>query len=267
VVSARHTLAQTFAALRASGRIGLLPFVPAGYPDLDTTAALLSAMKTAGASAVEVGFPFSDPIADGPAIQEAFACALQRRIRVDDIFRMIGAVRQGLTIPLVAMVSYSVVFRYGTDRFLETAGAAGFDGLIVPDLPPPQAQNVCDRVRARGLDTILLVAPTTPAPRRAEIAQMCSGFLYYLAVSGTTGERAQLPDDLVQNVRQIRTAHETPVCVGFGISRKEHVESLIGVADGAIVGSAVVRQIKERISDSPAVVADHVAGFCRQLLS
>jgi len=263
----RITIRQTFAELRARGQIGLLPFVPAGYPDLATTEAVLPAIQRAGANVIEIGIPFSDPIADGPVIQEAFTAALSRKLRLNDVFTSIGRVRQSVSIPLVAMVSYSIVFRYGLARFLSNAKLAGFDGLILPDLPPPEAQGVCDQVRSAGLDTILLVAPTTPPQRRAQIAAMCSGFVYYLSVAGITGERQQLPADLRENVRQIKTLTDRPVCVGFGISRAEHVKQLSELADGAIVGSAVVRRIKEHASESAESIAQAVADYCRELLS
>ena len=265
--SQRKSLGSTFQSLRAANRIGLLPFVPAGYPNLDTTIATLVELERAGASAVEVGFPFSDPIADGPVIQEAFAAALAKRVRAADILRTVREARPGLSLPLVAMVSFSIVFRYGIERFLADAAEAGFDGLIVPDLPPPESQSVSRAVHDAGLDTVMLVAPTTPARRRAEIVKLCSGFVYYLAVSGTTGERDALPADLVQNVRQIRSVGDCPVCVGFGVSKPEHLALLRGVADGAIVGSAVVRVMRANRAESPQNVAAAAGEFCRALLS
>lgn len=263
----RNTLGQTFAALRSTGRIGLLPFIPAGYPNLDTTAAILPELEAACATAVEVGFPFSDPIADGPIIQEAFTHALSSGLRVGDVFGMVASVRVNLSLPLVAMVSFSVVFRYGTRRFLDDAASVGFDGLILPDLPPPEAQRVCTEVRHAGLDTILLVAPTTPPDRRCEIASLCSGFVYFLSISGTTGERADLPDDVLENVTQLRSATDRPICVGFGISTAGHVARLRGIADGAIVGSAFVRRIRDQPGDSAAAIATRTGELCRELLS
>lgn len=252
---------------RATGRIALMPFVPAGYPDLTVTAALLPALQQAGAAAIEIGIPFSDPIADGPTIQEAFALALANRIKLADIFATIRAARIQIDIPLVAMVSYSVVYRYGLDRFLKDAAEAGFDGLILPDLPPPEARDVCRRIQASGLETVLLIAPTTQAQRRSEIASLCTGFVYYLSVAGTTGERDSLPTDIQENLRQVRAVSQVPVCVGFGISRPEHVSQLAGHADGAIVGSAIVRRIKQHLSQSPQEIAGEVEVYARELLA
>lgn len=261
------SIAQTFQSLRASRQIALMPFVPAGYPDLQTTTASLISLQQAGASIIEVGIPFSDPIADGPIIQEAFTQALAGRLRVNDVFKAIGQAREKIAIPLVAMVSYSIVFRYGLARFLTNARLCGFNGLILPDLPPPEAQSVCEQVRSASLDTILLVAPTTSPTRRAEIVSLCSGFIYYLSVSGITGERPQLPEDLVQNVNQLKQMTDRPVCVGFGISKPQHVQQLAQIADGAIVGSAIVRRMKEHLGQGPEAIAAAVGAYCAELLS
>ena len=262
----RKSIAETFAPLRAQNRIALMPFIPVGYPDLPTTEAALPALEAAGASLIEVGFPFSDPIADGPVIQESYTVALSKKLKNADVFESVARARPRVSIPLVSMVSYSIVFRYGVDRFVALAKQAGFDGLILPDLPPPEAHNICDRVRAGGLDTILLVAPTTAPQRRAEIARLCSGFVYYLSVSGITGERDQLPKDLVDNVRQLKGLTDRPVCVGFGISKADHVARLRGIADGAIVGSALVKRMKRRLNDGPAALAAEVGALTRELL-
>jgi tryptophan synthase alpha chain len=255
-----------FASLRGRGQIALMPFIPVGYPDLETTELALPALEAGGASLIEVGFPFSDPIADGPTIQESYTVALSKRLRIADVFEMVRRARSAVSIPLVSMVSYSIVYRFGVERFVATAKQAGFDGLILPDLPPPEAEAICDRVRAGGLDTILLVAPTTTLDRRAEIARLSSGFVYYLSVSGITGERDQLPKDLADNVRQLKGLTDRPVCVGFGISKPAHVEQLRGVADGAIVGSALVKRMKGRLNDGPAALAAEVGVFTAELL-
>ncbi len=242
-----------------------MPFLAAGYPDLATTKLTLERLQAAGASMIEIGFPFSDPIADGPVVQEAFTAALNRNLRLTDIFEAVRAVRPALSIPLVAMVSYSIVYRYGTAEFVAEAKAAGFDGLILPDLPPPEAGLVCEQVQEGGLDTILLCAPTTKPERRRQIAELSSGFIYYLSVSGVTGERDKLPADVAENLRQLKSETDKPVCVGFGISKAEHLQQLKGLADGAIVGSAVIRRMKEHAGD-PHDAANAAAGFCRELL-
>ena len=261
-----RSIAETFAAARSRGRIALMPFIPAGYPDLATTAACLQALDRAGADVIELGFPFSDPIADGPVIQESFTVALSKKLRIADVFETVASVRTKLAAPLVSMVSYSIVFRYGVDRFVAAAKQAGFNGLILPDLPPPEAQAICERVQAGGLDTILLVAPTTTPQRRQEIARLSSGFIYYLSVSGITGERDRLPADLAANVRRLKEMTDRPVCVGFGISKPNHVAELQGVADGAIVGSAYVKRMKPRLAQGPEALAAEVGSLTRELL-
>jgi tryptophan synthase alpha chain len=262
----RRSIKDTFAALRQRGQISFMPFISAGYPDLQATAAIIPALESAGANLIEVGFPFSDPIADGPTIAESYTLALAKKIKLADIFKTIAAVRPKVSLPLVGMVSHSIVYRYGVDRFVADAKAAGFDGLIIPDLPPPEAQRACARVQAGGLDTILLVAPTTTPQRRAEIAGLCSGFIYYLSVSGITGERDKLPADLTENVKGLKSLTDKPVCVGFGISKPEHVKQLSGVADGAIVGSALVKRIAQHATAGTAAIARAAADYCRELL-
>jgi tryptophan synthase alpha chain len=265
--AASRSLSETFAALRRAGRIALMPFIPAGYPDLATTAAALPALASAGGDAIELGFPFSDPIADGPTIQESYTVALSKKLKVADVFDTVASVRSKVAAPIVSMVSYSIVFRYGVDRFVAMSKQAGIDGLILPDLPPPEAESICDRVRAGGLDTVLLVAPTTTPQRRAEIARLSSGFIYYLSVSGITGERAKLPADVAANVRQLKGMTDRPVCVGFGISRPSHVAELQGVADGAIVGSAYVKRMKPHLAEGANALAREVGSLTRELLS
>ncbi|HEV8603980.1 MAG TPA: tryptophan synthase subunit alpha [Tepidisphaeraceae bacterium] len=261
-----QSLKQVFEGLRARKRVGVLPFIPAGYPDLGATRELLPALEWGGASAIEVGIPFSDPIADGPVIQEAFTAALSRGLKLKEILKTVREARGSVSIPLVSMVSYSIVFRYGPERYFADARAAGFDGLILPDLPPPEAESICEKVRKAGLDTILLVAPTTTPSRRKEIASLCSGFIYYLSVSGITGERQALPEDLAEQLRQLKQTSDAPVCVGFGISKREHVGQLAGLADGAIVGSAIVRRMKQKAAEGVRKMTLAVEEYVRELV-
>jgi tryptophan synthase alpha chain len=261
-----RSIAQSFADIRGRG-IGLVPFLPAGFPDLETTSACLEAVDTMGAAAIEIGFPFSDPIADGPIIQQAFTAALDRKLKVRDIFQSVKAVSPRISAPLVGMLSYSIIFRYGSERFFADAREAGFAGMIIPDLPPPEATKTCQQIGAAGLSATLLIAPTTTAERRREIISLCTGFVYYISVSGITGERSDLPPDLAQNVRQLKTMTNLPVCVGFGISRPEHVAALSGIADGAIVGSAIVKRMTDSKSAGPAAIAANIGNYCRELLS
>ncbi|HZZ42023.1 MAG TPA: tryptophan synthase subunit alpha [Tepidisphaeraceae bacterium] len=258
---------RTFADLRARKQIALMPFITAGYPSLDATLAILPALERAGASLVEIGFPFSDPIADGPTIQESYTQVLSAGLQLKDIFRTIKQARATVTIPLVAMVSYSIVYRFGLERFLAECNSCGINGLILPDLPPPEAQAICAKVNAAGLDTILLVAPTTTSQRRKEIADLCTGFIYYLSISGITGERKSLPPDITQSLQNLRSLTDRPICVGFGISEAQHVAQLAPYADGAIVGTAFVRRFKQHQSESPQQIGKVAGDFCKELLS
>lgn len=264
---ARLSIAQTFENLRAKKQIALMPFIPAGYPSLAATQAILPALETGGANLIEIGVPFSDPIADGPVIAAAFTQALRQKITVADVFATVAKVRGKVSIPMLAMLSYSIVFRHGVAKFAADAKAAGFDGLIIPDLPPPEAQTVTQTIRQAGLDTVLLVAPSTTAERRKEIASLSSGFVYYLSVAGITGERTALPADLAKNLADLKTISDRPVCVGFGISTAEHVKQLAGSAQGAIVGSALVRRMTANKDRSPAEIAKVCEGYCRELLA
>jgi len=265
------TLDESFRRLRDQKRMGLVPFVAGGFPSLAALGPSLGAMGSAanaelGVAAIEVGFPFSDPIADGPVIQAAFTESLAAHVTVADIFATVAAARARVFVPLVAMVSYSIVYRWGVGRFCREAKAAGFGGLIVPDLPPPEAESVCDQVRKAGLETVLLVAPTTREARRAEIARLCSGFVYYLSVTGITGERDGLPADLAGNIAGLRKLTDRPICVGFGIHQAKQVADLAKLADGAIVGSAIVKRMRETRDKGPEAVAEVVGQYCRQLL-
>ncbi len=238
---------------------GLWPFLPAGYPDIETTASMLRAFAGLPIRGVELGFPFSDPIADGPVIQKAFSHSLANGVRVADIFEMVAAIRAEADYPLLAMVSASIVYRIGVEPFVSRAQSAGFDGLIVPDVSLEEAPELSEIAAAAGLRLSMLIAPTTEPDRERRIAQVAGGFLYYVSVQGTTGERAALPADLRAHVSELRTATGLPVIVGFGISTPQHVKDVCSFANGAIVGSAIVRQISKLMGqggDCEAITQD-----------
>jgi tryptophan synthase alpha chain len=224
---------------------GLWPFLAAGYPDVETTEEILRRLADIPIRGVEIGFPFSDPIADGPVIQTAFTKALAAGVRVDDVFQMVGRIRPAVGFPIVAMVSASIMYRIGMKPFVDRASEAGFDGLIVPDLSLEEAPELSGAAREAGLKLCMLVAPTTPPERQRRIGQLASGFMYYVSVQGVTGARDRLPADLANHVRQVRAATSLPVLVGFGVSTAAQVREVCSVADGAIVGSAVVKRIMD----------------------
>lgn len=225
---------------------GLWPFLPAGYPDISFTGALLRGLAKLPIRGVELGFPFSDPIADGPVIQAAFTAALEKGLRVNQVFDAVRSARgDGVAYPIVAMVSASIVYRLGAETFVASAEEAGFDGLIIPDLSLEEAPKLATACGKADLRLCMLTAPTTPADRLRRIAEISSGFLYYVSVQGVTGQRDTLPVDLEAHVRQIKAESGLPTLVGFGISQPEHVKTVCGFADGAIVGSAIVRRMTE----------------------
>ena len=244
-----------------------MPFVTAGDPDLKATQAAIRALGSAGVSLIEIGFPYSDPIADGPVIQASYTRALEKQTRVRAIFDALGELKDDSLPPLVAMVSYAIVMRIGSAQFLDQCCEAGLAGLIVPDLPGAEAQDLFDLCRSRGLDLVQLIAPTTPRARVKQILNCCSGFVYCVAVAGTTGERDQVAATLLEQLRWLREETELPLAVGFGISRPDHVEPLRGLADGVIVGTAIVRQF-EKIGDGASQddVMNEIADFARSMV-
>lgn len=244
-MSTGNRIETALSELAAAGKKGLLPYVTAGLPDLDTTQRILEGLAEAGATAVELGFPYSDSIADGPVIQNSFTRVLERGIHVRDILAMVANFRRQCQLPLLGMLSFSIVHRIGTERFITECRDAGIDGLILPDLSLEEAPRTADLVRAAGLCLPMLVSPASPVDRRNQIAALSSGFVYYMSVTGITGERKELPPELVTNVRALRVATGRPVVVGFGISTPEQVRLVCSVADGAIIGSALVRRIMQ----------------------
>lgn len=248
-----------FARLRAEGRTALIPFVTAGYPSLEVTAEVVPALETAGASIVELGIPFSDPIADGPVIAASMHEALQAGVTPGAVFNIVGQLRQATSVGLVAMVSDSIVQRMGPQQFLADAAKAGFDGLIIPDLDLTGAPAVAELAAGHGMTLSLLIAPTTPDDRIERIVGLCSGFVYVLARAGITGERDTTPD-IAARVESVRRHTDLPIAVGFGISEPEHVSAVTELADAAIVGSAIVRRMGP---DGKAVSA--AADFARTL--
>jgi len=232
-----------FQNLRAAGRKAFMPFVTAGDPDLEFTEAVLRELDHRGCHLCELGIPYSDPIADGPVIQASYTRAIGRGIKLGAILDRIGRTSPQLSMPVVTMVSYSIVYRYGPERYVAAARAAGAAGAIVPDLPVDEAEQFARICRDRDFSLIMLVTPTTPRERARRIAATSTGFLYYVSITGITGERDRLPPDIVDNVAWLRSQTDLPICIGFGISRPEHVKMLAPVADGLIVGSAVVRRI------------------------
>ncbi|MCK4343286.1 MAG: tryptophan synthase subunit alpha [Phycisphaerae bacterium] len=262
-----NKLQATFQQLQATGRKALLPYVTGGYPDPETTVEILKRIDPRRCACVEVGIPFSDPIADGPVIQTSFSAALEKGFQLDALFAAIRQNRQDIDVPLLAMVSYSIVYRRTPRQFVETAKAAGFDGLIVPDLAFEEAEDLATIAREIECPLVLMVAPTSEEQRRRRIAALSEPFIYYQSLAGVTGERDKLPADLADHVRELREETGKPICVGFGIATPAHVAAVCEVADGAIVGSAIVRRMNEAVErgESPASIARTVTDFIAEL--
>ena len=259
-----------FARLKSENRCALIPFLTAGDPDLETTERLVREAFARGAGLVEIGVPYSDPIADGPVIAESYTRALRKGVKVESILEMIGTLRQGPKAengPIVTMVSYSIVLKRGVDRYLSEAKTAGVDGLIVPDLPVEEAAGLAKAIKSQDLRLIQLVTPTTPRERALKIAETTTGFLYYVSVAGITGERRALPADLASNVAWLRERTSLPICVGFGIAEADQVRALAPVADGLIVGSALVRRVADAHSRglSGDSLVTEIGGFIAEL--
>jgi tryptophan synthase alpha chain len=233
-----------FDKLRHAGRKAFIPFVTAGDPDLDFTAALIRELAARGSSLCEVGIPYSDPIADGPVIQASYTRALLGHVKFAEILQSLRPVAAEVDLPLVTMVSYATVWRHGPERYVAQARRSGFSGAIIPDLLVEEAAEMARIARNEDFSLIQLVTPTTPRQRAVQIAENTTGFLYYVSVTGITGERQQIPDDVVDSVAWLRQQTQLPICVGFGISRPEQVRMLAEVADGLIVGSALVRHLE-----------------------
>lgn len=247
-----------------------MPFLTAGDPSPAPAdiAALLAAAADAGAAVCEVGIPFSDPIADGPVIQESMTNALRRGVRVAHVFEAIRLLRKDRGIEklgLMAMVSYSIVHRLGADRFVSGAQEAGFDGFIFPDVPLEESEPVRRRVAEAGMALSMLIAPTTPLERARRIAAASSGFVYLMSRAGITGERSELPPELPGRIAALREVTDLPIAVGFGISTPQQVRQVVQVADAAIVGSALVRRIARRRDEPIHAIGEHVAAFVREL--
>ena len=251
-----------FTDLRARKRTALMPFVTAGYPSLDSTRHVLPALERAGASIVEIGIPFSDPIADGPVIASSMHEALTQGVTPRDVFDVVRELRPHVTLGLVAMVSDSIITRMGPEQFICDAANAGFDGLIVPDIDLEAARPLAGLARIHDLSFTLLIAPTTTPQRLKSIIELCTGFVYLLARVGITGETQSLDiDALRRRVTQIRSHTSLPIAVGFGISQADHIEAVAQVADAAIVGSALVRRMA---GNDPVKSAE---SFVRELAS
>ena len=255
---------QAFSRVKQEGKAGLIPFITAGDPDLDTTGALLVELAKSGASIIELGVPFSDPMADGPVIQRASERALKHGFGLAEIFVTTTKARQTIDTPLVLFSYFNPLLQYGIDNLARDASRAGIDGILVTDLSPEESEKFAATLKRHGLDMIFLVAPTSTDERLQMIAGHASGFVYAVARTGVTGARQNLSDEAELLVSRVRRFTSLPVAVGFGISSAEQVEKTLAYADAAVVGSAIVAQI-EHLSAGPNLVQE-TGAFVRSLI-
>jgi tryptophan synthase alpha chain len=244
-VTARRRISLRFAELRASGELGIVAYITAGDPTLDATHEFVLALAEAGADVIELGVPFSDPLADGPTIQRASERALKAGASLANILNMVRRIRQTSQVPLVLFSYYNPILQMGLEKFASTAADAGADGVLATDLTPEESDDYRRILGAHQLDTIFLGAPTSTDERLAKIAACSSGFLYLISRTGVTGAKDALPDDLPALLRRARRATQLPIAVGFGISLPGHVSVLGGLADAAVIGSALVSEIEK----------------------
>jgi len=236
---------KTFTKLKKEGRRAFIPYVMAGDPSLARTKKLVKLLEECGADIVELGVPFSDPLADGPVIQAAAERARKKGATLARVLETVREIRKASEVPIVLMTYFNPVFKYGEERFVRDAASAGVDGVIVPDLPPDEARGLIRAAKERGLDTIFLAAPTSTPRRMRLVARSSTGFIYYVSITGITGARLSLDASQREGIRALRALTKKPVALGFGVSRPAEARAVAEFADGVIVGSAIVRKIKE----------------------
>ena len=248
-------ISRQFAALRESGELGIVAYITAGDPTLDATLRHVLGLAEAGADVIELGVPFSDPLADGPTIQRASERALKSGTTLRGVLDLVRRIRQSSQVPLVLFSYFNPILQFGLEKFAAAAAESGADGVLVTDLTPEESEDYRRILKARGLDTIFLAAPTSTDERLQKIAVCSSGFLYLISRTGVTGAKDALPDDLPALLRRAHRFTQLPIAVGFGISLPGHVSVLGGLADAAVVGSALVAEIEKATSVDAACAA------------
>lgn len=258
-------IAETFQKLKNADRKAFIPFITAGDPDLETSVALVVEMERSGSSIVELGIPFSDPLADGPVIQRASERALRHGYRLADYIAAVREIRKRSAVPIVFFSYFNPILQYDLERLAGDAASAGVDGILVTDVTPEESDEYCACMSRHSLDPVFLVAPTSSPERIRRILCCCRGFVYVVSRTGVTGACARLSEAVLPTVSRVREQSGLPVAVGFGISQPEHVRAVWEIADGAVVGSAIVAEL-EKYAKTGGMVA-HIGGFCRWLIS
>ena len=238
-------ITRKFKDIRRKNGKAFIPYIMAGHPDIQRTRELITILEDCGADIIELGVPFSDPLADGPTIQRAAQRALDEGVTLKKVIELVAELRLTSQIPIILMTYYNPVYKYGEERFAHDAAAAGVDGIIVPDLPPDEADNLITYSRKSGLDTIFLLAPTSTDSRIQKVSRASSGFIYYVPITGITGSKLSLDASIESHMARIRKVTDKPVAVGFGISTPEEASAISRFADGVIVGSAIVKRVED----------------------
>jgi tryptophan synthase alpha chain len=251
-----NRIEKVFRKLKSDNKKAFIPYVMAGDPSLESTAEIVLMLERCGADLVELGVPFTDPLADGPTIQRAAERALKAGITLRKIIEFVKELRRHTGIPLLLMTYYNPIFKYGEEAFVGDAVDAGVDGVIVPDLPPDEAEGLIMTARKAGLATVFLLAPTSTEDRMKKVARFSKGFIYYVSMTGITGSRLFLDDSLRQSMSVLRRITDKPVAVGFGVSTPEEAKSVSELGDGVIVGSAIVRRLKEPMENLETFVRE-----------
>ncbi len=254
---------EKFRKLRREKKKAFVVFITCGDPTLATTEKLALEFSRLGVDILELGVPFSDPLADGPTIQAASQRALKNRINLVDVFKLVKKLRQRIELPIALLTYYNIVYRFGVKDFVKQARLSGVDGVVIADLPVEEAKDLIKAAKKSNLATIFLLAPTSNMQRIRRICSRSSGFIYYVSLTGTTGARERLPRDLIRQVRRIKRITLKPVCVGFGVSNPKQAKEIARVADGVIVGSAIIKVIEKNLGRKDLVfkVAKFVRGF------
>jgi tryptophan synthase alpha chain len=254
-----------FIELKQKGKKAFIAFITAGYPNLATTAKLVFELEKRGVDIIELGVPFSDPLADGPVIQEASQYSLRKKTNLVKILDLVKCLRKDTNLPICLMSYYNPIFCFGDKRFVDKAVAGGLDGVIIPDLPPEEAKEFTLYANKKGLANICFLAPTSSPARIKLISKIAKGFIYYVSLTGVTGSRMSLAADLKLNLAKIKKIARIPVCVGFGISNADQLRQVQEISDGVIIGSAIVSKIRENITRKDLV--KRVGNFVGRLLS
>jgi tryptophan synthase alpha chain len=258
-------IAAVFNKLKEEGKKGFIPFITAGDPDLRTTLKLIIELARAGATLIELGIPFTDPMADGPVIQRASERALRHRVGVPEVLQVVADARKETDVPIILFSYFNPLLQFGIEKLAKESKVAGVDGILVTDLIPEEASEFAATLRQHDLDLIFLVAPTSTDERLRLITERASGFVYAVSRAGVTGERTEMSAEAEKLVRRVRKFTDLPVAVGFGISKPEHIADVWRYADAAVVGSAIVSEIEKAGSSAEAVL--NVASFAQNLLT